>query len=121
VLAAYLSALCEHQRNIAAHNTLKAEADKVGRRYLRASRELRETHDILQGIGQALPPMTRDEDPIPKHGRFRRAKIRTALASIERRLFARVQTFRRRLCDWPGDGALGGTGCSTTLTPTSTT
>jgi hypothetical protein len=64
VLAAYLSALCEHQRNIAAHNTLKAEADKVGRRYLRASRELRETHDILQGIGQALPPMTREEDPI---------------------------------------------------------
>lgn len=54
----------EAQRNIAAHNALKAEVDKVARRYKRAWHELCDTADLLMGIGAALAPMTRDEDPI---------------------------------------------------------
>jgi len=47
------------ERNIAATNALRVQADRVAARYMRAWRELCDLHDRLLGLSPALPPLTR--------------------------------------------------------------
>jgi hypothetical protein len=54
----------EAEHAIAAHNLMKAEANKVAAQYARTVGELCRLHDVLAGIGRALPPRTRDEQEI---------------------------------------------------------